>query len=255
MLIRIDLMNTHHERNHNYKEGKMIAAAIPIAGIIVAAGLLSALSLVGTIQQPSLAQQLNATGGTEDGTGNETSSSSTTTTDIATPTIGGAGQGGNATNTTNITGPGGALGENQSEIRMHLEEARAALQNNDTQGALMHLDLVLNASGMTTNSTVAGSNATTITGSSQEGILASIEDRSDNDRGENGAQDNNDDEDSSVADSNDNTGNEAAQDITSSTDANSRVTNTEEEVSECDAVNIGGTNPADDYGCPPDPDY
>ena len=36
---------------------------------------------------------------------------------------------------------------NSSEVRMHLEEVRTALQNNDIQGALMHLDLALNQLG------------------------------------------------------------------------------------------------------------
>ena len=30
---------------------------------------------------------------------------------------------------------------------MHIEEARTALQNNDTQSAMMHLDLIYNALG------------------------------------------------------------------------------------------------------------
>ena len=38
-------------------------------------------------------------------------------------------------------------GGNQSEARMHLEEVRTALQNNDTQGALMHLDIAINLLG------------------------------------------------------------------------------------------------------------
>jgi hypothetical protein len=47
---------------------------------------------------------------------------------------------------------------------MHLEEARTALQNDDTAGALIHLDLALNVLGgaggiqgnMTTGNTIAG---------------------------------------------------------------------------------------------------
>ncbi|HET6807433.1 MAG TPA: hypothetical protein VFH28_00070 [Nitrososphaera sp.] len=35
-------------------------------------------------------------------------------------------------------------GGNQSEVMMHLEEVRKALQNNDNQGAMMHLDLAMN---------------------------------------------------------------------------------------------------------------
>jgi hypothetical protein len=37
-------------------------------------------------------------------------------------------------------------------------------------------------------------------------------------------------------------------------DAEESDSNTDEEDSECGAVNIGGTSPADDYGCPPDDD-
>lgn len=35
-------------------------------------------------------------------------------------------------------------GGNQSEVMMHLDEVRKALQNNDNQGAMMHLDLAMN---------------------------------------------------------------------------------------------------------------
>jgi hypothetical protein len=49
--------------------------------------------------------------------------------------------GGNATITT------GAAGGTQSEVIMYLEEIRTALQNNDIQGALMHLDLAMNLLG------------------------------------------------------------------------------------------------------------
>jgi hypothetical protein len=38
-------------------------------------------------------------------------------------------------------------GGNQSEVMMHLEEVRKALQNNDNQGAMMHLDLAMNLGG------------------------------------------------------------------------------------------------------------
>jgi hypothetical protein len=48
----------------------------------------------------------------------------------------------------NMTGGGnatiGAAGGNQTEVIMHLEEVRKALQNNDIQGAMMHLDLAMN---------------------------------------------------------------------------------------------------------------
>jgi hypothetical protein len=44
----------------------------------------------------------------------------------------------------NMTGGGGG---DQSEVMMHLEEVREALQNNDNQGAMMHLDLAMNLGG------------------------------------------------------------------------------------------------------------
>jgi hypothetical protein len=47
--------------------------------------------------------------------------------------------GGNATTS--------AAGGNQSEVMFHLEEVRKALQNNDVQGAMMHLDLAMNLLG------------------------------------------------------------------------------------------------------------
>jgi hypothetical protein len=45
----------------------------------------------------------------------------------------------------NTTGGGG--GGNQSEVMTHLDEVRKALQNNDNQGAMMHLDLAMNLGG------------------------------------------------------------------------------------------------------------
>jgi hypothetical protein len=119
-------MSSHSTINDNHKKNtKRIAAAIPMAGaIITAAILLSGLSLIGSYQQ-ALAQQ------------NMTGTTGATTNDTATTTMGGG-------NTTT----GGAGGnDSMSQVRMHLEEARTAIQNNDTQGALMHLDLAINAMG------------------------------------------------------------------------------------------------------------
>ncbi len=105
-------MNPHSGTDYNNnrrRRTKAIAAAIPIAGVIVAAALLSGLSLINSYQ-PAIAQQ-NMTAG-------------------------------NATITTTD-----ATGGNQSEIRLLIEEALTALQNNNTQGALMNLCLALNALG------------------------------------------------------------------------------------------------------------
>jgi hypothetical protein len=117
-------INDYHKKNT-----RPIAAIVMAGAIVTAALLLSGLSLIGSYQQPVLAQeQQNRTGidGTTGGGG----------------MTGGATQGGNATIT------GGAQGnDSMSEVRMQLKEATTALQNNDTQRALMHLDLAVNAFG------------------------------------------------------------------------------------------------------------
>lgn len=106
-------MSPDNIRNNNNRTAKAITA-MPIAGIVIAASLLlSGLSLVSSYH-PALAQQ-NMTGG-----------------------------GGNATNATTT---GAATGGTQSEVMLHLEEVRTALQNNDIQGAMMHLDLAINVLG------------------------------------------------------------------------------------------------------------
>jgi hypothetical protein len=106
-------MNPDNRRDKKSSDNNRTAKAITamtIAGILVAASLLlSGLSLVMSYH-PALAQQQNMTGG----------------------------GGGNATST------GAAGGASQSEVMMHLEEVRKALQNNDVQGAMMHLDLAMN---------------------------------------------------------------------------------------------------------------
>jgi ABC-type lipoprotein release transport system permease subunit len=104
------LMNPDNRRDKNNRTAKAITA-MPMAGIVIAAALLlTGLSLVSSYH-PALAQQ-NMTGG-----------------------------GGNATNATTT---GAVTGATQSEAMMHLEEVRTALQNNDIQGAMMHLDLAMN---------------------------------------------------------------------------------------------------------------
>jgi hypothetical protein len=135
-----------------------LTAAIALAGIIVISGLLlSGLTLIGSYQQPVIAQQQNIIGDDGVSEGGATIAGNTT------KTIGSAAQGGNATTTA------GEAGENQSEVRLHLEEARTALQNGNTEAALLHLDLALNALGgaggiqgntTTTGTTIAGTDAT-----------------------------------------------------------------------------------------------
>jgi hypothetical protein len=210
-------MNPYSGINDNNKKDRTKAtAAIPMVGAIVTAALLlSGLALIGSYQQPVMAQEQNMT----------------------------EGGGGNVTTT-------GAAGGNQSEVRFHIEEALTALQNNDTQGAQMHLDLALSVLGdgaggiqgnMTTGTSIAGTDATNT--DSEDGIPTV--------GGASAA-----DEDNEIADNDAADGNDGADESNSNTDANSRETDTEEEEdSECGAVTVGGTSAADDYGCPPDPDY
>ena len=119
--------NRRKDKSNNERTSKAIAA-MPIAGIVVAASLLlSGLALISSYQS-AIAQQQNMTGG-----------------------------GGNATTS--------AAGGNQSEVMFHLEEVRKALQNNDVQGAMMHLDLAMNllgggTQGNMTSTTTGSTNST-----------------------------------------------------------------------------------------------
>jgi hypothetical protein len=120
--------NRRKDKSNNNRTAKAITA-MPIAGIVVAASLmLSGLALISSSYQPAIAQQQNMTGG-----------------------------GGNATTS--------AAGGNQSEVMFHLEEVRKALQNNDVQGAMMHLDLAMNllgggTQGNMTSTTTGSTNST-----------------------------------------------------------------------------------------------
>src|SRR5215203_2955758 len=128
-------MNSHSGMSDNNIRRTKATAAIPMAGAIVTAALLlSGLSLI-TSYQPVMAQQ-NMTGG-----GNATSTT-----------------GGNAT----TAGGGGGANQSTSDVRMNIEQARMALQNNDTQGARMYLDMALSALGGGTQSNMT--NATTTGG-------------------------------------------------------------------------------------------
>jgi hypothetical protein len=150
------------DKSHNSGTKAIAAAALPMAGIIIAAALLSGLlSLIGTYTQPAIAQQQNMTGTnatTTTGGGGGAQPSS-----ACTPTQTGGGQ--NATTSTTGGATGGGNQSTTSEVRLHIEEACMAAQNNDMQGVLMHLNLALNvleASGTQGNMTSsAGSNAST----------------------------------------------------------------------------------------------
>ncbi|MFL6487726.1 MAG: hypothetical protein ACJ71D_13595 [Nitrososphaera sp.] len=66
----------------------------------------------------------------------------------------------------NVTSAGGT-NLSTSEIRTNLEQARTALQNNDTQTAIMYLNLTLDAmgnSGATEGNITSGSSSTTAGG-------------------------------------------------------------------------------------------
>jgi hypothetical protein len=157
--LLVELMNLHSGMNDNNNRRTKATAAIPMAGAIVTAALLlSGLSLI--VSFPQVTAQENMTGGVGGG-------STSGTTDNATSTTGGASQGGNATTTT----AGGGANQSTSEVRMNIEQARMALQNNDTQGAMMYLDIALSAlgggaQGNMTNATTTGgmTNATTTGG-------------------------------------------------------------------------------------------
>jgi hypothetical protein len=165
-------MNPHSgiDVNNNNRRTKAIAAAIPMAGIVIAAALLSGLSLINSYQ-PAIAQQQNMTGAAG---GNATTAGGNATT-----------AGGNAT-TAGGNATTGAAGGNQSEVRFHIEEARTAIEDDDDEAALMHLDLALNALGGNMTAGASATNATTALGgpTAEEGETA--EEEAGEDEGEEG---------------------------------------------------------------------
>jgi hypothetical protein len=197
-----DIMNPHSGIDGNNKKyrTKAIAAAIPMAGIVLAVALLSGLSMVNSYP-PAIAQQQNITAGTNATTTSPTAGGGGATTErsACAPTQTGGGGGQNATTTTNATTMGGggggtnatagnastaatnatttAGGGNQttssSPIQL-IEQACVAAQNNDTQGVLMNLNLALNALG--------GSNMTTTEGGVE------VEDEDGEEEGEGGVE-------------------------------------------------------------------
>jgi hypothetical protein len=148
-------MNPHSGIDDNNKKDrtKAIVTAIPMAGILVAAALLSALSF--NNYEPAIAQQENMTAG-----GNATTTSPTTggggnaTGSVCAPTqtTGGGGQnattatmGGGGTNATTAGGGGGGNQTTTGSPTQLIEQACMAALNNDTQGVLMNLNAALNA--------------------------------------------------------------------------------------------------------------
>lgn len=139
------------DNNKNNKETRTKAiAASPMAGIIIAAILMSGiLSFISSYQQPAIAQQ-NMTGtnatttGTPPAAGGGAQSECTNAT--TTTSSGGAGiMGGNATAGTNATTAAGGNQSMLSEAIMDIRQACMALQNNDIQNAMMRLDSALTA--------------------------------------------------------------------------------------------------------------
>ena len=148
-------MNSHSGTKDNNIRRTKATAAIPMAGAIVTAALLlSGLSLI-TSYQPVIAQE-NMTGG-----------GGATTTDNATSTMGG-----NATTATNASeSPGGGANRSMSDVRTNIEQARMALQNNDTQGARMYLDMALGALGGGTQSNMTSTTGGMTNATTGGGIL------------------------------------------------------------------------------------
>jgi hypothetical protein len=175
-------MNPHSGINDNNKSDrtKAIAAAIPMAGMLVAAALLSGLSMIGN-NQPAIAQNVTA-GGNATTTSPTTAGAGNTTGTACAPQTGGGNAtttagGGNATTTAGggnaTTTAGGAVGaaeggaedgtttlgttivggnattaganQTTGSPTQLIEQACMAAQNNDTQGVLMNLNAALNA--------------------------------------------------------------------------------------------------------------
>jgi hypothetical protein len=182
---------TNDDDNNNIRKAKAIAA-IPMAGIIVTAVLVSGLvPFMGNSYPPAIAQ-----------TGNTTTTTSTTTGGGQFPCApvqtGGAGGGGETTTGGGTVGSGGAGGEGTAggiitgsgtttggaattdmnattsstttdegnqpigEVAIHIQEACLAAHNNDIPGVLLHLNLALDAlnavrggGGGATNATAA----------------------------------------------------------------------------------------------------
>jgi hypothetical protein len=178
-------MNPQSDRDHNNKDGDSNrrtkeTAAIPMAGIIVAAALVSVpLFFMGSSNPQAMAQQNNTTpsgvngsistnGGNNAATigGGDVQTSACAATQAGATfdegvTVGGTsafedygadseGDGNAATTgTTNATSTTTAGGGNQStsDVRDYIEEACIALQVGDSQGAMIYLDMALSALG------------------------------------------------------------------------------------------------------------
>jgi hypothetical protein len=173
--------DNRRDKNNNSSRNKVITA-IPIAGIMVAAAsLLSGLSLINSNYQPALAQQdMTGNATTTGGGGGAQSACAPTQTgggQNATSTMrGGGGAATMGTNVTSTTTAGQDTTQLASEVRLHIEETCMALQNDDIQGALVHLDLALNMLGSNMTTSAGGGAATNATmGGSGEGTTTTAD--------------------------------------------------------------------------------
>jgi hypothetical protein len=158
----------------------------------------------------------------------------------------------NATAFTAGETTGGGNQSNTSKVMMYIEQACMAARNNDSQGVLTNLTLALNALGFADssvgNATIASATSEDIDATaSEDGISVSGTSSSDNSDGTEKHAD-----DAAATDSN---GDHNSDDNDRNTDENRHTTDTDNQDSECGGVTVGGTSAADDYGCPPDPDY
>jgi hypothetical protein len=83
---------------------------------------------------------------------------------LAGATEGGTPGTGNATTAAEGNATTAGTGGNQSDVRMNLEQALMALQNNDTQSAMTYLDMALSALGGNATTTAGATNATAALG-------------------------------------------------------------------------------------------
>ena len=175
-IVTFELMNPHtgkKDDNNNKKDRTKArtAASIPMVGAIVTAAiLLSGLSFIGSYSQPVLAQMDTTTGGGSGGGGGGTIGG---TEGGGGGTTGGATTGGNAT-----TAGGGGGNQSTSQAQMNIQQARTALQNNDTQSAMMYLDMALSALGGGAQGNMTGTtggNATSMTAGGGGGTTGGTE--------------------------------------------------------------------------------
>ena len=176
-------MDTFESNSGSQRSAIYIAAAIATSALLLLTTItLSSFGQLSPMQSSGGNVTAPATGGNMTGATNATTTASQSACANQTQT---AGQ--NMTSTPNnmtmtgnatMTAGGNATGtasQAVSEVRFHIEEACKALQSNDTQGALMHLNFAMmsldNVQGNLTSTTTAGNatNATMSGGANQTG--------------------------------------------------------------------------------------